>query len=130
MDNTIRYLNTDLDLVSPEDLAALAGAFEAQWGPPPFVRRDDEGQWYTTFETNEQHDEPEATIASMITVVESLPDQMQVAWSQCTRREFNIGYACGSQPWGFTQALSHELLKRIASVGASLGITLYPHDGA
>ena len=45
---------------------------------------------------------------------------------QCTTREFNLGYDCGAEPWAFNQGLSSELLGRIAAVGASLRLTIYP----
>lgn len=47
-------------------------------------------------------------------------------WWACTRREFNIGYDCGAEPWAFNQGLSNETLRRIAACGGSLRWTLYP----
>jgi hypothetical protein len=84
------------------------------------------GLWYATFETREQYGEPELNIATMLGIVESLDQPLHSAWSRCTIREFNIGYDCGSKPWAFNQALSNELLSRIAAAGASLRWTLYP----
>jgi hypothetical protein len=62
----------------------------------------------------------------MIAVVESLAESLRAVWAGCTLREFNIGYDCGDRPWAFEQGLSTGLLGRIAAVGASLRITLYP----
>ncbi len=42
------------------------------------------------------------------------------------RREFNIGYDCGAEPWAFNQGLSAHLLGRMATAGASLRVTIYP----
>lgn len=126
MDNTICYLNTDLDLTSADDLTALANAFEASGVPPLHVTRGDDGLWYATFETEAQHAEPEANIAAMLAVVESCAEPLRSVWYGCIRREFNIGYDCGAEPWAFNQALSAELLGRIAAAGASLRVTLYP----
>ncbi len=122
----IRYLNTDLDLASGEDLTALAGALAAQGVFPLHVTRADDDRWHATFETAEQHPEPEPNIAAMLAVLESLDPTLLGAWTSCTRREFNIGYDCGQQPWAFNQALTAELLGRMAAVGASLRVTLYP----
>ncbi len=120
------YLNTDLDLTSANDLTALAAAFDAGGVPPLYVTRGRDGRWYATFETREQHSEPEPNIADMLAVVESLDPALRSVWRGCSRREFNIGYACGLQPWAFNQGMSAELLGRIAAVGAALRITLYP----
>jgi hypothetical protein len=126
MDDTIRYLNTDLDLASAGDLTALAAALETRGVSALHVTRGDDGLWRATFETDEQHAEPESNIAAMIAAVEALAEPTRAAWARCTQREFNIGYDCGGRRSAFTQGLSSELLGRVAAAGASLWITLYP----
>jgi hypothetical protein len=124
--NDIWYLNTDLDLTSADDLTELAAAFEAAGLMALHVTQREDGLWYATFEMNEQHTEPELTIAGPLAVVEALTPPLRSAWARCTRREFNIGYECGAEPWPFTQGVSAELLGRMAAAGASLRLTLYP----
>lgn len=126
MDNKICYLNTDLDLRCRETLTALAGAFESRGAFALHVTENDDGLWYATFETNLQHTEPEANIAAMLAVVESLSDALRGVWNRCELKEFNVGYDCGAEPWAFNQGMSAALLGRIAAVNASLRITLYP----
>lgn len=126
MDNTIHYLNTDLDFTCADDLTGLSNAFEARGTFPLHVTKVDDGQWRATFETNAQHDEPESNIAEMLANVESLVEPLRSVWDRCTRKEFNIGYDCGAEPWEFNQGLSTVLLGRIAAARASLRITLYP----
>ena len=126
MDNTISYLNTDLDLTSAEDPTALAAALEAGGLPPLHVTHGADGLWHATFETSAQFEEPAPNIAAMLAVVESLGRQQRSVWDRCTSREFNIGYECGAEPWAFNQALPAELLGRMAAAGAALRVTLYP----
>ncbi len=126
MDGDITYLNTDLDLVSAEDLTALGAAFEAAGVPPMHVTRGEDGLWYARFETDEQYTEPESNIAAMLTSVEALAPSLRSAWAGCSLREFNIGYDCGLRPWAFNQGLSAALLGRMAAAGVSLRVTLYP----
>jgi hypothetical protein len=126
VDNTICYLNTDLDINSADDLTALAAAFEAAGLFPLHVTRLDNGHWFATFETEQQHHEPETNIGAMLSVVESLPTLLRATWDGCTRREFNVGYDCGINPWEFNQGISTDLLRRLAAAGGSLRITLYP----
>jgi hypothetical protein len=126
MNNTIHYLNTDLDLTSPEDLTGLAAVFESRGIFALHVTHCEDGRWIATFETDEQHTEPETNIAAIINVVESLDEPHRATWFGCTRRELNIGYDCGAEPWEFNQGLSSSLLGRIAAVGGSLRLTLYP----
>jgi hypothetical protein len=126
MDDTISYLNTDLDLISADELNALARAFEAGGVEPLHVTLGHDGLWYATFETDKGHDEPEPNIAAMLAVVESLTEQLRSVWDGCTKREFNIGYDCGAKPWAFNQGLSAALLGRMVAAGASLRVTIYP----
>jgi hypothetical protein len=126
MNDAICYLNTDLNLISAEDLTPLAVAFRAQGVSDVYLTPGEDGFWYTTFQVDDQHDEPEPAISAMLAVVESLGESLRAVWSGCTRREFNLGYDCGSKPWAFNQGLSSQLLGRIAAAEASLRITLYP----
>ena len=126
VDNTICYLNTDLDLVSSDDLTELGKAFEVAGAFPLYVTKGEDGLWYARLETDEQHTEPDPNISEMLTIIESLAEPLRNRWMNCTRREFNIGYDCGANPWAFNQGLSAELLRRLANVGASIRITLYP----
>ena len=126
MDNTICYLNTDLDLVSQDDLTELGKSFETAGISPLHVTQGENGLWFATFETDEQYAEPDTNISQMLTIIESLAGSLHNLWTRCTRREFNIGYDCGAEPWAFNQGLSTELLMRLAIAGASVRITLYP----
>ena len=129
MDDTIQYLNTDLELTSPDDLTALTAALLAQgmyslYGPA----QNQDGLWYAWFELECDNQEPEPTISRIVSIVESLDAPLRDGWNRCTIREFNLGYDCGSKPWAFNQALSADLLARMAAVGASLRLTLYPPE--
>jgi hypothetical protein len=126
MPSQIQYLNTDLDLVSERDFADLAAALaKAGVRPLSVVRGDDESR-HATFETNETYPDPETNIRAMLSVVERLSSELRSAWDACTRREFNVGYDCGEEPWGFNQGLSTELLGRMAAAGTTFRVTIYP----
>ncbi len=127
MDNTIQYLNTDLDLTSADDLTELAKAFEATGVTALHVTHCEDGSWRAIFETSESNYlQPEQDISTMVSAIESLSEVLRTIWLRCTQREFNIGYDCGDEPWEFNQGLSNQLLGRIAATGATLRITLYP----
>jgi hypothetical protein len=128
VDDTICYLNTDLVLTSANDLTALTAAFNARGLFTLRCDCHDDGIWYASFETHDlcHRHQPEQDIVAMLAVVESLDEPLRAVWSGCTLREFDIGYDCGGKPWAFNQGLTSALLGRMAEVGASLRITLYP----
>ncbi|HET6425792.1 MAG TPA: hypothetical protein VFG20_19030 [Planctomycetaceae bacterium] len=126
MDGKIEYCNTDLELISRDDLTELASALAAIGVAPLHVTLGQDGQWYSWLETEQSFDEPESNIGVMMDAIESLSAPMHAAWERCSHREFNIGYDCGDEPWAFNQGLTNKLLVRIAASGASLRWTLYP----
>ncbi len=70
--------------------------------------------------------DPNLVATALLTAIEGLPEKAKAVWEACTKREFNLGFACGTAPSAFTSTLSLEVLKRIAEVGASVTVTLYP----
>ncbi len=128
VETTTHYLNTDLELSSAEDLKAIAKAFEDQGMLCLYLNCDEQGLWQATFEAKTQHAEPEASIAQMLAIVESLPPPLQTLWLNCYSRTFDIGYHCGDQPWAFNQTLSSPLLARISAAHTAVKITLYPAE--
>jgi hypothetical protein len=123
-------LNTDLDLISSEDPTALATALEARGVFSLHVTQGEGGVWHASFETTHQHPEPAANIEAMVAAVESLRERHRLTWQRCLKREFNVGYDCHTGNAVLTHSLPTELLARVASIGASLGLTLYPDHSA
>jgi len=122
------YLNTDLDLVAGQSLQALADALETRGVSPLHVALRDDQQWYSILETVEQFTQPEPNIVALLTAIEALDPQSRIQWAACAIREFNIGYDCGDEPWAFNHGLTAATLARMAALGISLRITLYPPE--
>ena len=120
----IQYLNTDLDLVCDVDPSGLAREFENRDFVAPVTPGED-GSFYVLCEDNNDT-EPEPNIKRLLDAVDSLSDKSRIIWERCSKREFNVGYDCGEEPWAFNQGLSNEILRRIAESGASFRMTLYP----
>ncbi|MCE9555579.1 MAG: hypothetical protein K8T91_19700 [Planctomycetes bacterium] len=123
----IRYLNTDLDLVAPISLKDLAAALESLGVFPLHVSHGEDGQYYATLETEVTHTDPDTNIAEMLTAIDALPQGVKHAWNACTKREFDVGYDCGDEPWAFNQGLTNQTLRRMADCGCTFRITLYPY---
>lgn len=126
-EESILYLNTDLDLVADQDLTELASALESRGLCVFHVVKGEDSLWYARFETDVQADEPERTIEIMVAALESLPEELRSVLRRCRLEELDIGYKCGDAPWAFNQGLSNALLGRVADLGASLRVTIHPH---
>jgi len=124
----IHYANTDLDLVAPRDLTPLTDALNALSIYTLNLGQGNDGRWYSTLEVNsgELETDPERTIRAMLDAIEALDGEAKQLWAECSKREFNIGYDCGDEPWAFNQGLSNATLQRMAAMGATLRITIYP----
>ena len=124
----IQYLNTDLDLVCNFDPASLASEFESR-DLIAHVTAGEDGIYYVLCE-GFNDTEPEPNIVRLLDAVDALSDKGREIWARCSKREFNIGYDCGDEPWSFNQGISNSVLRRMADCGASFRITLYPHKSA
>ena len=123
------YINTDLDLIADQDLDAVAAFLDKKGWSVHHAERHPDGYWLGVFEVPGGEEEgPEQAICAMLDVIENLPVELQELWNACSKREFNVGFQAGEEPRAFEQALSGELLKRISTVGASVGITIYALD--
>ena len=128
MKQKTHYLNTDLDLVAGQSLQALADALETRGVFPLHVALRDDQQWYSILETAEQFTQPEPNIVALLTAIEALDPQSRILWDACGIREFNLGYDCGDEPRAFNHGLTVSTLARMAALGISLRITLYPAE--
>ncbi len=121
----IQYLNTDLDLVCDIDPSKLASEFEAR-DLVALVTLGDDGNFYVLCE-DYNGAEPESNIRRLLEAVDALSEESRKLWTRCSKREFNIGYECGDEPWSFNQGIANDVLRRMGECNASFRITLYPY---
>lgn len=119
------YLNTDLDIESKSDLSRIVEEF----GDDVIVLHHGErkGYQHASFEidsgaTNAGADEIINTFCSL---VENLPKEVREIWEGCCARVFDVGYESGSSPQNFRSEIRVPTIRRVASIGASIAITIY-----
>jgi hypothetical protein len=122
----IQYLNTDLDLICDLDPAILAAEFKTRDLLSVCVTPGDDGLFYVLCEDRNDV-EPEPNMVRLLDAIDALSVSGREIWNRCSKREFNVGYDCGDEPWSFNQSISNQTLRRIADCGASFRITLYPY---
>jgi hypothetical protein len=122
----IRYLNTDLEIESKSDLSRIVEEF----GEDVIVLHHGEmrGYQHASFETTDSTTDADGVINFFCTLVEQLPKEAREIWAGCVSRVFDIGYESGSSPQNFRSEIRASTIQRVAQMGASLVITIYPES--
>jgi hypothetical protein len=67
----------------------------------------------------------ESTLRGLLRVIETLPSDARAAWSQTTKREFDVGVQAGREPHCARYEVSAETVARIAALGGRIVTTVY-----
>jgi hypothetical protein len=120
----VQYLNTDLEIESKSDLSKIVEEF----GEDVLVLHHGEirGYQHASFEIPGGSTDADATINCFCSLVEGLPGEVRETWDGCCSRVFDIGYESGTSPQNFRSEIRASTIQRIAKIGASLVITIYP----
>jgi hypothetical protein len=120
----IRYLNTDLEIESKSDLSKVV----AEFGEDVLVLQHGEmrGYQHASFEIGGTSMDADAIINSFCTLVEGLPREVREIWDGCCSRVFDVGYESGASPQNFRSEIRASTIQRVANIGASVAITIYP----
>jgi hypothetical protein len=121
-----RFLNVDLDLAGPVDLAPLLAALART----TVVLRHEvgaEGE-IASLELLRGPATVEEALRGFAAIVRRLPRPARAAWEQLTTRALDVGVQPGAEPHMFQLAASAEALAGIAEVGMALVVTVYGVD--
>ena len=119
-----RYMNTDFEITSPIDLKPIVESFGDD------VALLYNGKWNenfrAVFEINEFHSNANDTIDFFCTLVEGFTEKERKIWDNCFSKVFDIGYEAGLTKESYGTEIRSEVIKRVAEIGASIAITIYP----
>jgi hypothetical protein len=120
----VQYLNTDLEIESTSDLSKIVEHF----GDDVLVHHHGEirGYQHASFSIAGSSTDADATINLFCELVESLPTEVREIWNACCARVIDVGYECGASPQTFQSQIRASTIKRVAKIGASVAITIYP----
>ena len=117
------FINVDLEVRSTVDLTELVQAFEpGAWALNCTAFEDG---YMANLELAIDPDEPEAAIRSFVALIRGLPDGARKLWDGASRRDFSIGVEGGLTPFCFELALTADVLKLAAEVGARIVFAVY-----
>ncbi len=123
----IRYLNTDLDVESPEALDVLVDAL----GKSLLVLHNgpkDDGGFRATFELQSDVDTPELTILGFCTAVESLEPELREVWDNCPHKVVDVGFEGAEHADPYRHEMEAHTLRRVAELGIAMAVTIYSPD--
>lgn len=122
----VLYLNTDLELESPNDLSPIVEHFGEE--VINLYNGKIRKHFFASFEISGFCESPDFIIQQFCQLAESLEGKEKNLWDGCYSRTFDIGYEGGTYPSSYTDEIRVETLERVAALGASLRITVYPMD--
>jgi hypothetical protein len=125
--NKTHFLNVDLELRASKELSELAKAFEP--GAMILSCMAMEHGYLANLELASQPANAEVAIRDFVSLIEKLPPPARALWNDA-KRDFSIGVGAGSIPSSFELALTPEVLKIAAEVGARITFVVYVHDRA
>lgn len=121
-----QYLNTDLEIESGDDLSKIVDEF----GDDVLVLHHGEirGYQHAAFEIAGSTNSTCADdiIDSFCALVEALSDEARATWDGCCSKAFDIGYESGTSAPNFHTEIRAGTVERVAKIGASIVITIYP----
>jgi hypothetical protein len=131
MQMTSAYLNTDVDIASPNDLSQLAVVLgekcELLSG-----KREDDGLWHICIEAEEsgiigsEKHTPTTDISELLDAFQSLNGNLKRLLTTSITFDFNIGWQSSERRPEGAFTIPSDLLHRISDLGATLTVTVYP----
>lgn len=122
----IRYINTDLELLSREDISDLIDFLKSNGMYILHNLVNESGKNDAWLELDLDSNKAQETIRLMIDVLLKMEGKARKQWELCEKKDFNIGFDCGSEPWAFNEELPDTLIKKVAEFNAGIKITIYP----
>ena len=131
MSEKSRYINTDLEIVSPFNLGDLVNVLNERCDLLHGEKEED-GLWHICVEahgsgiTGSPEHSPDRDIEELLKVLETLKDETIAQLKKSEKLDFNVGWYSSEKHHGSKFTVTNALLGRIANIGATLTVTIYP----
>ena len=119
-----KYLNTDLEIESIDDLTPIIDEFGGDVICLFHGRVRDLNR--ASFEVAGSMSDANECIRMFYSLVEGLSAEARAVWDSCTRRTLDVGFEGGHDRENCQQTIEHKVLALAASIGTHLVITVYP----
>ena len=124
-----RFIGVQLEVESPRPLGHLFHSFSAAEVVSVDYRESTRG-FAVAFEHARSglSTDPDIQIEDFCEKIMGFRDEARVVWNSAYRRTFNVGYEIDDSSECFRSELAPETMQRIARVGASVLVAIYPRD--
>lgn len=120
---TIQFLNVDLEIESYQNLQPLVDAFGDD--VINLYCGKTQEHYLATFEAPYSADADSLT-NYFCDLVYALNDEPKGLWNTAFSKVFDIGYECSLEPKSYSSELRLGTLEKMAALGASIRVTIYP----
>ena len=124
-----RFIGVQLEVESPRPLGHLFHSFSGAEVVSVDYRESTRG-FAAAFEHTGRgvSTDPDIQIAYFCDTIMGFKDDAQSVWKDAYRRTFNVGYEIDDSSESFRSELAPETMERIARVGASVIVAIYPRE--
>jgi hypothetical protein len=123
----ITYLNTDFEIESTEDISRIVEEFGED--VRVLFHEKIRGHYCAGFEIAPVFLGADETLSHFCLLVEQLPRDVRRLWDGCVSRTVDVGFESGEKPPSFRAELRASTVRRVADIGCSIMITIYPSRG-
>ena len=122
-----RFIGVQIEIESPRPLGHLFHSFSGAEIVSVEYRESTRG-FAVAFEHARSglSTDPDIQIADFCDKILNFKDEARAVWNGAYRRTFNLGYEIDDVIESFRSELAPETLQRIAGVGASVMVAIYP----
>lgn len=122
-----RFISAQLEIESPRPLGYVLDAFSGS-DVVSFDYRESKRGFSVAFEYTGAgaSTDPDVQIDVFCNVVENLKEHPRAIWDGAYRKTFNLGYEIDSTESCFRSELKPQTVDRIAKLGASVLVSIYP----
>jgi len=120
----IRYITTDLDFESQEDLSPIVKEIGERALPSHNGRV--EGKYLVVLAYPTDYERPEQTVEGFCEIIEGLSEGSKKLWRGCSTRTLDIAFDSGESPTPYWCHLPEKLVNRVSALGIGITISVYP----
>jgi len=124
---TISFLNVDLEIESQGDLQVLVEELETDCSLHIHDKNLKDNN-FASFSHRSAFDNYEINVIISLFCgsIENLSPKSREIWDLCITRKMDAGFESGNLPKDFQSVIRADIVKRVADLGASIAITIYP----